>query len=175
MIKLSSIFEDLAATAVMRKKEVPYQTYTPEEYGDPQEKIQAEEVEPGNFIPYVPAEESVEEGAEEDALKGTRTEIPVMEKQKQDKMNKEIKRLQEIAGIAQEEETRSETRATFKGRDMSPYWQNAKAHDRMDGLVHQEHLKTFIESGRAIINDLKQDGFDDEDIYDFLESHLKQF
>lgn len=68
--------EDLASTAVMRKKEIPYQTYTPEEYGDPQEKIQDEEIEPGNFIPYVPAEES----AEMDSLKGTRTEIPVIEK-----------------------------------------------------------------------------------------------
>jgi len=48
-----------------------------------------------------------------------------------------------------------------------------EAMDRMDGLVPQTALKALIGGSQAIIRDLKDDGFDDEDIFDFIMSKIK--
>lgn len=46
--------------------------------------------------------------------------------------------------------------------------------DRLEGLINQNHLKQFIEAIELIGEDLiEQEGFDSEDVIDYLKSYLK--
>jgi len=46
-------------------------------------------------------------------------------------------------------------------------------YDRMDGLVSQTALKALIQGAQMIIRGLDEEGFDEEDIYDFIVSKIK--
>lgn len=48
-----------------------------------------------------------------------------------------------------------------------------EALDRMDGLVSQSNVSMLIRGAQGIIKDLKEDGFDDEDIYDYIIERIK--
>jgi len=50
---------------------------------------------------------------------------------------------------------------------------SSDAYQRMDGLVPQSALKAFIQAAQIIVRDLQAEGFDDDDIYDYLNSFLK--
>jgi hypothetical protein len=45
--------------------------------------------------------------------------------------------------------------------------------DRMDGLVSQTAVKMLIDGAQTIIKDLKDDGFDDDDIFDYIVDRIK--
>ena len=45
--------------------------------------------------------------------------------------------------------------------------------DRMKGLVNQNHLKMFVTGARGIMGDLLDDGFEPDDVYEFLMDTLK--
>ena len=47
------------------------------------------------------------------------------------------------------------------------------ATQRMDGLVPQTALKAVMSGTQAIIRDLKQEGFEDDEIFDFIVSKIK--
>ena len=40
--------------------------------------------------------------------------------------------------------------------------------DRMKGLINQNHLKMFVTGARGMMGDLTQDGFEPDEIYEFL-------
>jgi len=48
-----------------------------------------------------------------------------------------------------------------------------EALDRMDGLVSNRYLDLFMDGVQGIIKDLKEEGFDEDDIYDFLVDKMK--
>lgn len=48
-----------------------------------------------------------------------------------------------------------------------------EAIDRMDGLVPQTALKALIGGAQAIIRDFKQEGFEDEEIFEFIMLKIK--
>lgn len=50
---------------------------------------------------------------------------------------------------------------------------SGEAYARMDGLVPQNSLSDFRDSAYYIVSTLKEDGFDDEDIIDYLTDHIK--
>jgi hypothetical protein len=46
--------------------------------------------------------------------------------------------------------------------------------DRLEGLINQNHLEQFIEAIELIGDDLiEKEGFDPEDVRDYLKSYLK--
>jgi hypothetical protein len=46
--------------------------------------------------------------------------------------------------------------------------------DRLEGLINQNHLRQFIEVVELIGDDLiEKEGFDSEDVRDYLNSYLK--
>ena len=47
------------------------------------------------------------------------------------------------------------------------------ATERMDGLVPQTTLKAVMSGTQVIIRELKQDGFEDDEIFDFIISKIK--
>lgn len=47
------------------------------------------------------------------------------------------------------------------------------AMDRMQGIVSTSTTRSFVDAASSIIRDLKMDGFDEDDIYDFLMSKVK--
>lgn len=48
-----------------------------------------------------------------------------------------------------------------------------EAYERMDGLVSQRALASLINAVQIIIRDLKEEGFDDDDIYDYIVLNVK--
>ena len=48
-----------------------------------------------------------------------------------------------------------------------------EALDRMDGLVSNRYLDLFMDGVQGIIKDLKEEGFEEDDIYDFLVDKIK--
>lgn len=48
-----------------------------------------------------------------------------------------------------------------------------EALDRMDGLVSNRYLDLFMDGVQGIIKDLKEEGFEEDDIYDFLMDKIK--
>ena len=48
-----------------------------------------------------------------------------------------------------------------------------EAMERMDGLVSQDALWKFVDATRRIIRTLQDEGFENEDIYDYLALNLK--
>ena len=49
---------------------------------------------------------------------------------------------------------------------------NPAIYNRADGLVGQKELENLKKSANNIIRDLKADGFDDQDILDYLEQKM---
>lgn len=45
--------------------------------------------------------------------------------------------------------------------------------ERMDGLVSQEALRALVNSIQTIIKDLKEDGFEDDEIFDYVLANVK--
>jgi hypothetical protein len=43
----------------------------------------------------------------------------------------------------------------------------------MDGLVSQSDINSLVSAASNIIRDLKEDGFESEDIFDFIMDHIK--
>ena len=50
---------------------------------------------------------------------------------------------------------------------------SSDAHTRMEGLVSIKAVNSFIEAAGTIIKDLEQEGFDQDDIYEFLVDRLR--
>jgi hypothetical protein len=50
---------------------------------------------------------------------------------------------------------------------------DAEGYSRMDGLVSQKDINSLVNAASNIIRDLKADGFDSEDIFDFIMDHIK--
>lgn len=50
---------------------------------------------------------------------------------------------------------------------------SSDAMERMDGLVPQTALKAVMSGTQAIVRDLKQEGFEDDEIFDFIMSKIK--
>ena len=50
---------------------------------------------------------------------------------------------------------------------------SSEAMDRMQGLVSVSTIGSFVDAAGRIIRDLKEDGFEEEDIYDFLMDKVK--
>lgn len=68
----------------------------------------------------------------------------------------EVKRMQELAGINEK-----------KISD--------EVYDRIDGLVNQNDITMLEDAGRNIVADLTNEGFDDEDIIEYICKYLKNF
>ena len=45
--------------------------------------------------------------------------------------------------------------------------------ERMDGLVPQKSLQNLVKSAREVITDLKADGFEDDEIFDYIIERIK--
>ena len=46
--------------------------------------------------------------------------------------------------------------------------------DRMKGLINQNHLKMFVTGARGMMGDLTEDGFEPDEIYEFLMDIFKK-
>lgn len=68
----------------------------------------------------------------------------------------EVKRMQELAGINEK-----------KISD--------EVYDRIDGLVNQNDITMLGDAGRNIVADLTNEGFDDEEIIEYICKYLKNF
>jgi len=69
----------------------------------------------------------------------------------------EIKRMQELAGINE-----------------NPILSN-KAYERIDGLVNQKDMDMLRNGGRNIVLDLTDEGFEDEEIIEYICKYLRNF
>ena len=68
----------------------------------------------------------------------------------------EVKRMQELAGINEK-----------KISD--------EVYDRIDGLVNQNDMDMLRDGGRNIVLDLTDEGFEDEEIIEYICKYLKNF
>jgi hypothetical protein len=50
---------------------------------------------------------------------------------------------------------------------------DAEGYARMDGLVSQSDISTLTSAASNIIRDLKADGFESEEIFDYIMDHIK--
>jgi len=50
---------------------------------------------------------------------------------------------------------------------------DAEGYARMDGLVSQSDLTALVRAASNIIRDLKEDGFESEEIFDYIMDHIK--
>jgi hypothetical protein len=50
---------------------------------------------------------------------------------------------------------------------------DAEGYARMDGLVSQSDLTALVGAASRIIRDLKEDGFESDDIFDYIMDHIK--
>ncbi len=48
-----------------------------------------------------------------------------------------------------------------------------EAYERMDGLVNQASLRLLVQAVETIIRDLKEEGFEDDEIYDYIVLNVK--
>jgi hypothetical protein len=69
----------------------------------------------------------------------------------------EVKRMQELAGINENSILSDE------------------AYDRIDGLVNQKDMDMLRDGGRNIVLDLTDEGFEDEEIIEYICRYLKNF
>jgi len=69
----------------------------------------------------------------------------------------EIKRMQELAGINE-----------------NPILSN-KAYERIDGLVNQKDMDMLRDGGRNIVLDLTDEGFEEEEIIEYICKYLRNF
>ena len=76
------------------------------------------------------------------------------------------KPLPTIKEVMDEFQAKAETEAPIKEID-------AEGYARMDGLVSQSDINSLVSAASNIIRDLKEDGFESEDIFDFIMDHIK--
>ena len=76
------------------------------------------------------------------------------------------KPLPNIQELMDEYEAKKETKEPIKEMD-------AEGYSRMDGLVSQKDINSLVNAASSIIRDLKEDGFDSEDIFDYIMDHIK--
>jgi hypothetical protein len=76
------------------------------------------------------------------------------------------KPLPTIQEVMDEYEAKKETKEPIKEID-------AEGYSRMDGLVNQSNITALTNAASSIIRDLKEDGFDSEDIFDYIMDHIK--
>lgn len=95
-------------------------------------------------------------------------------------INEELFRMQELAGINRMESFANEEGAptTEIKTDMASvdmFNGDENAYERMDNMVDRKNLTTFVNSAKAIANELMtKGGFDEDDVYEFLNIHLHQ-
>lgn len=49
-----------------------------------------------------------------------------------------------------------------------------ESQDRMDSLVNKKHINNILSSAEGVVKDLRADGFDDEDIFDYIVDIIKR-
>lgn len=76
------------------------------------------------------------------------------------------KPLPTIQEVMDEYESKQEKEAPIQEMD-------AEGYARMDGLVSEKDINSLVNAASNIIRDLKADGFDSEDIFDFIMDHIK--
>jgi ribosomal protein S25 len=76
------------------------------------------------------------------------------------------KPLPTIQEVMDEYEAKKETKEPVQEID-------AEGYSRMDGLVSQSDINSLVSAASNIIRDLKEDGFESEDIFDFIMDHIK--
>jgi hypothetical protein len=57
--------------------------------------------------------------------------------------------------------------------EVDTYSISDEAFERMDGLVSQDALRDLINAVQAIIRGLKEEGFEDDEIYDYVLANVK--
>jgi hypothetical protein len=70
----------------------------------------------------------------------------------------EVKRMQQLAGVINENSILSD-----------------ESYDRIDGLVNQKDMDMLRDGGRNIVLDLIDEGFEDEEIIEYICRYLKNF
>lgn len=100
----------------------------------------------------------------------TNSNIPTADKQGLLGVFQEIDELLEDVGadIEMEMDDRYVPNNEELNENISP-----EAIDRMDGLVPQTALKALVGGAQAIIRDFKQEGFEDDEIFEFIVSKIK--
>lgn len=48
-----------------------------------------------------------------------------------------------------------------------------EAYERMDGLVNMNHIKSLLSSMEGIVGDLRAEGFEDDEIFDYIMLNIK--
>jgi len=76
------------------------------------------------------------------------------------------KPLPTIQEVMDEYEAKQEKEATIQEMD-------AEGYARMDGLVSQSDLTALVRAASNIIRDLKEDGIESDDIFDYIMDHIK--
>ena len=76
------------------------------------------------------------------------------------------KPLPTIQEVMDEYESKQEKEAPIQEMD-------AEGYARMDGLVSEEDINSLVNAASNIIRDLKEDGFESDDIFDFIMDHIK--
>jgi hypothetical protein len=103
----------------------------------------------------------------------------------------EIKKLQLIAGLITESEYHesmaTEGEAAFeyeKGKEAGDKEEEEKlkegmlsseAYERMDSLVNENDMDMLYDGGRNIVADLTNEGFEDDEVIEFICQSLKKF
>lgn len=72
-----------------------------------------------------------------------------------------------------DEVSMSKCRQYAEGKEKIKETLSPDAIDRMEGLVPQTALKALVGGAQAIIRDFKQEGFEDDEIFDFIVSKIK--
>ena len=76
------------------------------------------------------------------------------------------KPLPTIQEVMDEYEAKKETKEPIKEMD-------AEGYSSMDGLVSQKDINSLVNAASNIIRDLKEDGFESEEIFDYIMDHIK--
>jgi hypothetical protein len=80
----------------------------------------------------------------------------------------EIKKMQRIAGLITESEYQE---SIMKENTIL----SDEAYDRIDGLVNQKDMDMLRDGGRNIVLDLTDEGFEDDEIIEYICRYLKNF
>ena len=80
----------------------------------------------------------------------------------------EIKKMQRIAGLITESEYQE---SIMKENTIL----SDEAYDRIEGLVNQKDMDMLRDGGRNIVLDLTDEGFEDDEIIEYICRYLKNF
>lgn len=95
-------------------------------------------------------------------------------------INEELFRMQELAGINKMESlaneegiptTEADKASTDMFNDDETYHDTAM--ERMENLVNRKNLTLFVNSAKAIAIELMDEGFEEDDVYQFLNMFIK--